>query len=199
MDIIWHEKSSFTLKGKNATVVINPGKDGKKLSGDIVLSSLGTKTAKVEGAMKVFDWPGEYEVSDIPIIGYSAWTKSRSDEEENGSGDRTILFYFEIEGIKICHLGSLGHVLSSDVVNSLGDVDILMINATEESNLTLKKIMEIVESIDPRAIIPMGDGNNQAFFKEVGVENTEGDKRFSIKNPGELPDEDRQIIILQKN
>ena len=117
MEIKWHGNTCFTIKNKGKILVINPYKEAGKLKGDVVLSSLKEDPIEIEGAIKVFDLPGEYEVKNIPIIGFRAWTKSRTTEEKEGKGEGTIIFYFEMGGVKFCHLGDLGHVLTSDMVN----------------------------------------------------------------------------------
>ena len=116
---------------------------------------------------KLFDRPGEYESRSIPINGFSALTKSKAKESKD-KVDETIIFCFQVSGIKFCHLGELGHTLTSDMVNEIGDVDILMIKVGEGTNLDTKKAMEIIEAIQPRVIIPMGTENPAEALKEVG-------------------------------
>lgn len=200
MEIKWHGNTGFSLKGKEATLVINPDEQAGKLTGDVVLSSLKEgENVEVEGAQKVFDWPGEYEIKGIPVIGFQAWTKSRSKEEDEGkAGESTIIFYFEIDGIKICHLGELGHVLTSETIKQIGDVDILMMNIGGKSNLDSKKAAEIIESIEPRALIPMGDSDFEVALKNLGADNIEEKESFSIKSTSELPDDKRMYVILKK-
>lgn len=198
MEITWHGNTCLKIKGQNATILINPDEESGKQKAEIVLSSLKGALPEVEGMEKLIDWPGEYELKEIPIIGFQAWTKSRSEEEENGAGDLNILFYFEIDKFKICHLGNLGHVLTNDVIKEIGDVDILMINAGEGSNLTIKKGMEIVDAIDPRMLIPMGTGGNIDFLKELGVEGVERKGKLVLKSKSDLSDETRQYAVLEK-
>ena len=178
MDITWHGSTCFKLKSKGVTLIINPDKDAGKLKGEVVLSSLKEGPAEVAESMKIIDWPGEYEIKEIPIVGFPAWTKSKSKEEQDeeegkGKGDKTIIFYFEINKIKVCHLGDLGHTLTSETVKEIGDVDILMINLGKDSNLNSKKTMEIVESIDPRMILPMGTESPEERLKELGSDPVE--------------------------
>lgn len=200
MEINWHGNTCFTFKDKKTRIVINPDKSIENLKGEVVLTSLKDADAgKVEGAYKIIKWPGEYELQDIPIKGFLAWTKSKSKEEEEGSAaDRTIIFNFEIGGIKCCHLDNLGHVLTSDTVKEIGDVDILMVNVGEDSNLGIKKAMEIIESMEPRAIIPMGKGSFAEALKEFGATAIEPQEKFEIKSLEELPEDKRLYIILKK-
>lgn len=198
MEIIWHGNTCFSLKGKDSKVIINPDKEAGKLKGDIVLSSLKEGLAEVEDQKILFDWPGEYESQGIPILGFQAWTKSRSQEEAEGKGESTIIFYLEIDGIKICHLAELGHVLTSDMVNKIGDVDILMIKIGENCNLDGKKAHEVIESIDPRVVIPMGAANSKDHLKDIGSESVESQDSFIVKQADELPEDKRIYVVLNK-
>lgn len=199
MEIIWHGNTCFTFKGKKTNVVINPEKDAGQLKGEIVLSSLKGNPQKVDGAIKVFDWPGEYEMKEVSITAFQAWTKSKSNEDKEGEkGDETILFYFVIDGIKCCHLGELGHIISSEMVNKIGDVDILIIKAGKNSNLDVKKAVEVVESIDPRAIIAMGENPNE-LMKELGANNISAVDKFVIKSISDFPEDKRTYILLEKS
>lgn len=198
MEIKWHGNTCFTLKDKGIELVINPDKEAGKLKGDMVLSSI-KDVAEVDGAEKVVDWAGEYEIKGVAISAFQAWTKSKAKEEEEGAtGDETIIFYFDIGGIKYCHLGAVGHVLTSDMVKEIGDVDILMIDMGEKSNLDGKKAMEIIEAIEPRILIPMGDGNIGEKLKDLGIEKPSTQEEYSIKTRSELPEDKRLTIILKK-
>ena len=90
---------------------------------NLVLSSIGENISEVEGMEKLFDWPGEYESNSIPVNGFAAWTKSKT-EESKEKAEETIIFCFQVSGIKFCHLGELGHKLTSDMINEIGDVDV---------------------------------------------------------------------------
>jgi len=199
MDIKWHGKTCFSLKEKGVNVVINPHKDSGAPKSGIVISSLEEGTFEFDEETKVFDWPGEYEVEGVPLVGVRAWTKSKTKEEQEGSeGEPTIIFYFEVAGVKCCHLGDLGHVLTSDMVKDIGDVDILMMKLGETSNLDAKKTAEVIESIDPRVLIPMGSGNFSEVLKEVGAGDLAPQDVFTVKSASDLPDDRREYVILNK-
>lgn len=200
MEITWHNNSCFTIKNKDTTFVINPDSKAGRLKGDFVLSSLAPKEAMsvVEGSTRTFDWPGEYEIKDVPIVGFSAWTQSKSKEEEGHKGEKTIIFRFQVDGIKICHLGELGHTLTSDMLKEIGDVDVLMIRVGKNSNLEAKKASEIIEGIEPRIIIPMGDEDLEGALKGVWADKVETMDKFVIKSKAELPEDKTRCIVLNK-
>lgn len=203
MDIIWHGNSCFTCKGKNATVVVNPDKSIKaSLKGDLVLSSIGEEDlAEVEGSKRTFSWPGEYEVSEIPITALNAWTRSRGKEEEEGETtatdtDRTIIFCFEIDKVKICHLGNLGHKLTSEITDEIGDVDILLMPLGEDN--PLKEKTEIVfDQIEPRSVIPYGTFTEESAKKALGSPFDPVEPKFTATNSS-LPDDKTQYVLLNK-
>ena len=200
MDITWHGNTCFVCKDKGVTVVVNPDIHTGNLKGEIVLSSLKEKTAEVEGSPQVCDWPGEYEIKDIAIIAFQAWKESKKSEEKEGKkSDSTLIFRFDMSGFKICHLGELGHTLTSDMVKEIGDVDILMMTAGEGTPLDNKKAMEILEAIDPRALVIVDNGGQKDLLKELGAEQTEESEKFSLKTRSELPEDRRMYVILKKS
>lgn len=187
MEIVWHGNTCFTIKDKESALVINPSKEN--LKGNFVLSSLKNEIPTVEGSMKTFDWPGEYEIKGVPIIGFPAAT---------GTDDDTIIFYFEVGKVKLCHLGELGEALTNEMVKEIDDVDVLMIKAGKGTNLSLKKAVEIIEAIDPRVIIPMGDNDPQELLKELGADQPENTDKFVLKSRSELPEDKRRYVLFNQ-
>ncbi len=198
MEITWHKDTCFSLKGKKTTVLVNPLREAGKLKGNIVLSSIGENLSEVDGMEKLFDWPGEYESKNIPVNGFAAWTKSKSKESKD-KVDETIIFCFQMAGIKFCHLGELGHTLTSDMVNEIGDVDVLMIKVGKGTNLDTKKAMEIIEAIQPRVIIPMGTDNPEEALKEVGSDKLEKLEKLELKSASELPTDQMRYVVLNQS
>ncbi|MFA6917699.1 MAG: MBL fold metallo-hydrolase [Candidatus Gracilibacteria bacterium] len=200
MDITWHGNTCFVCKDRGVTVVVNPDEKAGKLKGEIVLSSLGGGTAEVEGAPKVCDWAGEYEIKDVAIIAFQAWKSGKKNEEKEGKkSDSTLIFRFDMNGFKICHLGELGHALTSDMVKEIGDADVLLMTAGEGTNLDNKKAMEILESVDPRALVIVDNGGQKDLLKELGAEQTGELEKFSLKSKSELPEDRRMYVVLKKS
>jgi len=200
MEITWYSKKCFRVKGKGVSVVTNPYKVGTKIQGDIVLfNSENHDEIEMDETTKMFDWPGEYEVKGVPITAFPAWTKSKSKEETEGQkGNPTLIYTFEIEGIRVCHLGDLGHVLSSDTVKQIGDIDVLLISVGDTSNMENKKALEVIEAIDPRVVIPMEADNPKDNLKELGADTVEEKEELLIKTRSELPEDKRSYIVLKK-
>jgi len=190
MEITWHGDICFTIKDKAVSVVLSPNKEAGKLKGSIVMNSYGeVPEVEVEGMERSFDWPGEYEMKDVPIIAMQA---------ESGHGEQTIIFCFEVSGIKFCHLGELGYVPSNEMFQEIGDVDVLMIKVGEGSNLDSKKTMEVIEGIEPKVVIPMGTDLSETVLKSLGADKIEALDKFEIKSNSDLPADQMGYVVLNK-
>ena len=98
-----------------------------KESADIVTVSHGhfdhNNVSAVRGNPELVKGTVTAEVKGIPFKGIPAYH-----DEATGSkrGDNTI-FCFDVDGIRLCHLGDLGHQLDDKQVTDLDTVDILFI------------------------------------------------------------------------
>lgn len=191
MEIIWHGKTCFTLKGSSAIAVTDPyvesGMARPKLKSDLVTLSVNPPTdkalEKIEGEPRIFDWPGEYEAKGVLLTGIDTG-------EQN-----TILFQIEIDGFRLAHLGHLRDKLSEEMIEKLGDVDVLLIPVGGGEAIDHKLAHEVIEQVDPRMVIPMNYEDSSAFLKEVGTY-SEPRESLVLKNRGELPEENMQFVVL---
>src|SRR4029079_305078 len=180
MDIIYLGHSSFKLKGKSASVItdlFDPAMVGLKYApqeADIVTISHHhpdhDKGDLVKNVQRVIDGPGEYEIAGISIIGIPSFHDDKKGEER---GKNTI-FVFEIDDLRVAHLGDLGHKLSSDAIEEMGAIDILLIPVGGKYTINSETAVEVVRSIEPSLIIPMHylmDGMNPEVF--TGLEKAE--------------------------
>ncbi len=197
MDIIWHGHSCFTIKGKDATIVTDPfeglGTKLPKLKADIVSLSGEGETAEVEGEPKVLNWPGEFEVSNVAI------------EAISPLGEDLNMFIFALDGIKICHLSYLSHELPEELINQIGEVDILMVPVGGSEVLDGKTAQKVVEAIEPRVVIPMlfaatetkmNIGGASEFLKAMGKSDTAPVEKFTISGRSGLPEDRMEFVLL---
>jgi len=68
---------------------------------------------------------------------------------------KNTIFCFEVDGIKVCHLGDLGHQLSAQQVVELGKVDILLIPVGGFYTIDAKAASQVCDKLTPKVIIPM--------------------------------------------
>jgi L-ascorbate metabolism protein UlaG (beta-lactamase superfamily) len=77
-------------------------------------------------------------------------------------GSNTI-FCFEMDGIRVCHLGDLGHLLDDGQVAEIGTVDILLIPVGGYYTIDARVASEVCNQLKPRVIIPMH------YRTEIGI------------------------------
>lgn len=214
MDITYLGHSSFKLKGRTASVVTDPydtvmvGLKFSPTEAEIVTISHDhadhNQAQLVKNVKKVINGPGEYEIMGISILGFPSFHDKKSGEER---GKNTI-YVFEIDNLRIAHLGDLGHDLSEGLVEDLGDIDILLIPVGDKFTIGPTEAARIIQAIEPSIIIPMHyqmpglvPQNFKElkpvddFLKEVGL-NVVNLPKLSIKKE-ELEDV-QKVVVLEK-
>jgi len=118
-------------------------------------------------------------------------------------GENTILC-FEVDGIRICHLGDIGHPLSDKQVAEVGKVDILVVPVGGYYTVDAKVASQICDALSPKVIIPMHFKTEKNDFPITGVDeflrgkggiSRLGTSEAEFKQ-GELPTT-TQIIVLE--
>jgi L-ascorbate metabolism protein UlaG (beta-lactamase superfamily) len=216
MEITYLGHSSFKIKTKTASLVTDPfdpkevGLKYSGVEGDVVTVSHDHKDHnaidKVASAKKVLTGPGEYEISGISVMGYRTY----HDNKEGAEKGKNTVFVIEAEGLRLVHLGDVGHVLSDDLVDEIGDVDVLMIPVGGFYTIGPKEATEIIGKIEPYFVIPMhyktpdlspALGDNilpvEDFLKESGI-TAENLPKFSLKKEDILEDQSTKVIVLEK-
>lgn len=215
MDITYFGHSSFKIKTRSASVITDPfdskevGLKFQGVEGEIVTVSHNhadhNAVAKVSSVKKIVNGPGEYEISGITLMGYRSFHDASKGDER---GENTI-YVIEAEGLRIVHLGDLGHQLSDVLIDEIGDVDILMIPVGGFFTIGPKEATEIINKIGSRFVIPMhykATGMNpilgdkllpvEDFLKESGIF-TENLQKLTLKKEDILEDQSTKVIVLQ--
>jgi len=65
------------------------------------------------------------------------------------------IFCFAVDGIRVCHLGDLGHLLSAEQASSIGDVDVLLIPVGEHFTIDAQSATQVIDQLQPSIVIPM--------------------------------------------
>ncbi|KKS77697.1 MAG: Zn-dependent hydrolase of the beta-lactamase fold-like protein [Candidatus Woesebacteria bacterium GW2011_GWB1_43_14] len=180
MDVLYLGHSSFRLTNRKVSVVCDPfdpvvvGLKFPKVSATIVTISHDHKDhnnfAAVNDVKKVINGPGEYEIEGVSVIGISSFHDAKKGQER---GQNT-MYVIEMDGVRIAHLGDLGHVISESIVNQIGDIDVLMIPVGGEYTIGANEAAEVARLIEPNVIVPMHYQmpglNSESFSKLQPVE-----------------------------
>ena len=208
MDISWLGHSCFRIRGRYATVITDPYPPGLGYS-------LGKPTARIVtvshqhpghsyvqgigGEPRLVTGPGEYEISGVLIIGIATF----HDGEKGRKRGRNTVYLMEVDEVSVCHLGDLGHVLTTEQVEELDNVDVLLLPVGGVSTINAPMAAEVVRQLEPKVVVPMHYKTEalswelepvQRFLKEMGVKEVNSQPNLSLTKPS-LP-ATMQVFLL---
>ncbi len=214
MEIKYYGHSCFLIKSKNASIVVDPYEEkiglGKlKIKADIALSthdhydhnSLTSILSDKRETFKIFG-SGEYEVNGVIFEGISSYHDKQKGDDRGKNTIYTIL----AEGVKICHLGDLGHLLSDSQLDKIGEVDILMIPVGGKFTIDASDASKVINQIEPKIVIPMHykqEGTSvdiaslDEFLKQESM-NVEKLDVLKIDKKSLPQEEESKIVVLEK-
>ena len=183
MEIVWQGHSCFRIRAREATIVTDPcppasGYSIGKPTADIVTVSHKHENHSylkaVAGSPTVVDGPGEYEISGAFVTGIATHHDAKKGEDHGPN----IVYTMEMEDIKLCHLGDLGHTPTAEQAEEMTGVDILFIPIGGNTTLDGQRAAEVVSLLEARLVIPMHYKTPaskaeletpERFLKEMGV------------------------------
>lgn len=208
MEITWLGHSCFRIKGKDAIVITDPchpslGYTLGKLHADIVTLSHfhpgHSYSEAITSEFKEIKGPGEYELKGIFVTGIATF----HDSEQGNKLGRNTVYVLEMDGITLCHMGDLGHLPASQLMEAIGDVDVLFLPVGGVSTIAGSTAAEIVRHLSPKIVIPMHYKTSaevrdlqpvDRFLTELGIKEMVSQPKLSI-NRSTLPTS-TQVTIL---
>lgn len=178
MKVKWLGHASFLLTSNTETKIItDPYATGGNLSygqieeaADIVTVSHEhgdhNNVAAVRGEPEVLRGAVSREIKGIKFKGVLAYHDAAGGKNRGGN----ILFCFNVDGIRVCHLGDLGHQLNTQQLNDLGKVDILLTPVGGFFTIDARVATELCQKLAPKVIIPMHYRNERCNYPVSGVE-----------------------------
>lgn len=183
MDISWLGHACFQIKSSHTTIITDPYPPGLgyllggPTAGIVTVSHQHPGHSYVQGVAGepyVVAGPGEYEISDVLIIGIATF----HDREHGGKLGRNTVYVIEVDEISVCHLGDLGHTLTSGQLEEIDTVDVLLLPVGGVSTINATMAAEVVRQLEPKVVVPMhyktpaliGELEPvEKFLKEVGI------------------------------
>jgi L-ascorbate metabolism protein UlaG (beta-lactamase superfamily) len=118
-------------------------------------------------------------------------------------GSNTV-FCFSIDGLNLCHMGDLGHVLSPGQVTEIGVVDILFVPVGGFFTIDAAMASQVCDQLKPRIAIPMHFKTPKCAYPLAGVEDFLKGKKGVRKVVGSEVEFEREdlptgteIVLLQ--
>jgi len=178
MNIRWLGHATFMISSDDGTrIITDPYTTGGKLSygeiqetADIVTTSHGhgdhNNVGAVRGNPAIVDQAGITEVKGIKFQGIS----TAHDDAGGTQRGNSIMFCFEADGMRVCHLGDLGHMLDDKQAAELGQIDILLIPVGGYYTIDAQVATRVADKLAPRLVIPMHFKTEKCDFPITGVD-----------------------------
>ncbi len=173
MDVVQLSQNTLRIKGKNASIVVNPTTSISKTEADAILllsSYVDQSFAKIEGSRITLQGPGEYEVSGVKI------STTRVNEE--------LVASIELDGLKLL-VGSGTSI--EQIHDKIEGCEIGVINADNNFNYS------VITSLEPRVLIVYGPKKEEAV-KSLGKDTPIVSSKYST-TAEKLPEE-MEVILL---
>lgn len=210
MKIKWLGHAAFLITSEAGIKIITdpytPGGDLRygeiRESADIVTVSHDhhdhNNVATVKGSPRVVR--GTAEVKGIKFRAVSAYHDEAQGRQRGGNN----LFCFEVDGVRVCHLGDLGHTLNEKQVVEVGAVDILLVPVGGGPTIDAITASRVCDQLKPKVVIPMHYRNSKCPFPTSGVDEfLKGKKNINRLDTGEVEFKsgqlpaDTQLIVLK--
>jgi L-ascorbate metabolism protein UlaG (beta-lactamase superfamily) len=206
LDLTWLGQSCFRLRGRSAAVVTDPYPPALgpklKLEGNVVTVSHGHENHSHLPSVKdahVIESPGEYEVAGVTVLGLPTY----HDAKEGAEHGRNTVFVIDLDDVRVCHLGDLGHTLDDRALEVIGNVDVLLVPVGGGCTLDGARAAEVVRQVEPRYVVPMHYGHAairtelepvERFLKEMGVAEAEPQTRLQVQ--ASSADTETRVVLL---
>lgn len=203
MNIKWLGHSSFLITSPTATLITDPydsDKYGDSLTyapidetADVVTLSHhhadhGNADA-VRGEPIIVSTPGPHQAAGLNINGVPVFHDTQGGAQR---GD-VVAFIISDGDITVCHLGDLGHELTAQQAEAVGQIDVLLIPVGGYFTIDAAAATRVWQQLSPRVTIPMHFRNDKCHFQIETVEPFLAGKP-DVERPGSS-----EIIVSQEN
>ncbi|HVR01719.1 MAG TPA: MBL fold metallo-hydrolase [Polyangia bacterium] len=104
------------------------------------------------------------KVKDVAIRSVGVY----HDDKRGAERGLNTVFIFEVDGLRIAHLGDLGHLLTDEQLSAIGSVDVLLVPVGGVYTIDAYQATRVVDQLHPRlVVIPMHYRTPPLTIKEL--------------------------------
>ena len=182
MRIRWLGHSAFLLTAADGTAIITdpyvPGSFSGAIKYHPIRETADAVTvshhhqdhdgvSRLAGHPAVFDRTGAFKTGSVSISGFDTF----HDTSGGAQRGRNIVFVFETDGLRVCHCGDLGHVLTPQQVGAIGKADVLLVPVGGTFTVDAAAAREVAAQLAARVTIPMHYKTDKLGFDIAGIDN----------------------------
>jgi L-ascorbate metabolism protein UlaG (beta-lactamase superfamily) len=161
VEVIWHGHACFELRGTERSVVFDPfeglGIPEPRANADVVLCSHSHRDHNnsgpvlKEGGIVLEGFVGSREVSGASVKGLASFHDAVSGSQRG----KNSIYVVQLDDLRFCHLGDLGHDLNSTHVEEIGQIDVLLMPVGGGPTIGPDIASSIAKRLNPRIVVPM--------------------------------------------
>ncbi len=123
-------------------------------------------------------------VKDVRIYSVSPASPVYHDNQQGAQRGRNTIFILEVDGLRLAHFGDQGHVLTPEIIQAIGAVDVVLIPVGGYYTIDATEATQVVGQLNPLVVIPMHykTPTMRADWPGVGVEPFLEDKTVERPN-----------------
>lgn len=180
----------FRLQSGETSILLNP--ENNRLKADVILKTIVSTTteAAIESSgAPTISFPGEYEVKEIEILGFSL---------ANESTEKFLKTAYSVlwEGMKFVFLGHLSGPIDASLAEEFGDPDVLILPVGGGHFLDPNIAAKIAKQLEARIVIPSFYKNPDEFLKALGKK-AEVAEKFVFKQKDIAGDKGKPVVLKE--
>jgi len=159
--IEWFGHSFLRVEAEGRSLVFDPHDGGSlnlpvfRVEGDALLithNHYDHNAEQMVEAGETFRWRrGDFEAAGFPVRGILSY----HDKAEGSLRGENTIYVADLGGVRIAHLGDLGHLPDADLIGMIGRVDVLMIPVGGVYTIDAYEAWLIVQALGPKIVVPM--------------------------------------------
>ncbi len=199
MKLIWHGHSCFELVSTEGTAVFDPYAPGSvpglrlpRLQADAVLCSHYHRDHGYAEAVTLSGRTPGFTVERIPCF---------HDEKRGSLRGKNVIHIVKAEGLRVAHLGDLGHMLSQEQLERLGKPDLLLIPVGGHYTIDAQTAAKLARAVGARVTVPMHYRGATFGYAEIGTVEDFTERmenpRFADTNVLDVAETEPGVVVLR--
>ncbi len=192
MVINWYGEACFRIQTGDTVIVTDPPDAKSGLASprgkvDVILRTRTELPISYTPEREDFhvEGPGEYEVKGVEIVGFHVPQKAKESVIQT-------VYRVKAEDVRLAFLGHIAEVPDAEVLERLGEIDVLFIPAGGEPFLSVEKAAKLVRQVHPKIVVA-------TLFKIPKLARKAGDVKAFLEEIEQKATPQEKLVIKKKD